>query len=101
PRPWLVLRSGLRPSLQTSQRGNPIQFSHNNWHKKREGVKDLSGKERFRLVTTLTGEGNREEAIMVAEACPRLRYLMADKDYGERCIGAWRMVREADAMIER
>jgi hypothetical protein len=61
----------------------------------------LSGKERFRLVTTLTGEGNREEAIMVAEACPRLRYLMADKDYGERCIGAWRMVREADAMIER
>ncbi len=28
-------------------------------------------------------------------------YLMADKDYGERCRGAWRMVREADAMIEK
>ena len=62
---------------------------------------ELSGAERFRLVTTLTGEGNREEAITVAEACPRLSYLMADKDYGERCMGAWKMVREADALIEK
>ncbi len=62
---------------------------------------ELSGEERFRLVTTLTGEGNREEAITVADACPRLSYRMVDEEYRRRCLGAWHLVREAGAMLEK
>ena len=37
-RRWLILRSGLRPSLRLSQPNILTRFSHEHWYKKREGV---------------------------------------------------------------
>ena len=39
---WLILRSGLRPSLRLSQHNHP-RFSHKDWTKKPEGDKGFSG----------------------------------------------------------
>ena len=37
-RRWLILRSGLRPSLRLNQVNTLTRFSHEHWCKKREGL---------------------------------------------------------------